>query len=389
MIAIMIATCLSVFFFEIILRFGLFLWFDYNEYYLYYGVRGIYITQGKTAGYYKFRPLSVLRGIRGQSSETASINSLGFRGPEFRLVKPSGVFRVICMGESSTFGFHNGDEGTYPFLLEKLFRQKERQMRVEVINAGFPHYNSGNIVSLLEEELLGYRPDVLTLYAGANEAGWTIQTSALERMMSWLRQRSVAFFWIDQFKYTVERGRVFRRIAKALSRDMDPVEFDGYLSQVAARYRKNVRGIVGFARKNNIAVVLIKQAMTSHWRYAGLSYEGEYRSIMDKFHKRRRLESMEVVLLGHHRLMEELGRIATEERLPMVDNIGIVDQDRRRLASWVHLTEEGNLRLAEALRRRIEGYLDSAERVETRGAMHKLGSELQFARQEGRGALGR
>jgi hypothetical protein len=42
----------------------------------------------------------------------------------------------------------------------------------------------------------------------------------------------------------------------------------------------------------------------------------------------------------------------------MVDNIAIVDQDRRRLASWVHLTEEANLRLAEALKSAIEPYLE-------------------------------
>jgi hypothetical protein len=49
--------------------------------------------------------------------------------------------------------------------------------------------------------------------------------------------------------------------------------------------------------------------------------------------------------------------VAEEEGLPMVDNIAIIDQDRRRLASSVHLTEEGNLRLAEALKSAIEPYV--------------------------------
>jgi hypothetical protein len=60
------------------------------------------------------------------------------------------------MGESSTFGYHNSDTGTYPFLLEQLFRQQPRFANVEVINAGFPYYNSGSIRSLLESELLKY-----------------------------------------------------------------------------------------------------------------------------------------------------------------------------------------------------------------------------------------
>jgi hypothetical protein len=53
------------------------------------------------------------------------------------------------------------------------------------------------------------------------------------------------------------------------------------------------------------------------------------------------------------------------EHLPIVDNIAIVDQDRRRLASWVHLTPEGNERLAEALETVIVPYI---ERTPSAGA---------------------
>jgi len=55
--------------------------------------------------------------------------------------------------------------------------------------------------------------------------------------------------------------------------------------------------------------------------------------------------------------MEELEKIAKEENLPVVDNIKIFDQDRRRLISWVHLTAEANQRLAEALETVIKPYV--------------------------------
>ncbi|MBL7197998.1 MAG: hypothetical protein ISS47_07850, partial [Candidatus Omnitrophica bacterium] len=46
------------------------------------------------------------------------INSLGFRGKEFKKEKGNGVFRIIALGDSCTFGV--GVKGTtYPEILEE------------------------------------------------------------------------------------------------------------------------------------------------------------------------------------------------------------------------------------------------------------------------------
>ena len=78
---------------------------------------------------------------------------------------------------------------------------------------------------------------------------------------------------------------------------------------------------------------------------------------MGKFGAKTFLLPSQLLLIKHHRLIEELETIAKEEGVPVVDNIAIVDQNRRRLASWVHLTEEANLRLAEVLKSEIEPYI--------------------------------
>jgi hypothetical protein len=106
----------------------------------------------------------MLQGAAGQASEKASINSFGFRGPEFPLIKPARVCRIINMGGSSTFGFRNSDRGTYPFQLEELFQQHPSSLKVEVINAGFPYCNTGSMLSLLRDELFHYSLDDFTLY---------------------------------------------------------------------------------------------------------------------------------------------------------------------------------------------------------------------------------
>jgi hypothetical protein len=62
-------------------------------------------------------------------------------------------------------------------------------------------------------------------------------------------------------------------------------------------------------------------------------------------------------VIKHELLLEELEKIAKEETVPVVDNITIVDQDRRHLDSRAHLTEEAKLRLAEALKSEIVPYI--------------------------------
>lgn len=66
------------------------------------------------------------------------INNQGFRGPDFTVAKPPDVTRVLTLGASSTFGYHNRDDETYPYYLEQLLNADGRG-RFEVINFSIPH----------------------------------------------------------------------------------------------------------------------------------------------------------------------------------------------------------------------------------------------------------
>jgi lysophospholipase L1-like esterase len=358
---------------EVGLRIAAFAWYHHSEYHLFYGFHkwvgrvGIDPWSTIDGEYYKFPPNYILKGANGQGLETAAINSHGFRGPEFETVKPRGVFRVVCLGESSTFGYHDRDDETYPFALGRLFAQEK--LRVEVINAGFPYYNSGSILSLLKQEILNYDPDLITLYAGFNDAGWPIRIGPIGHVALWLQSHSITYLLLREQMSSL----AFRAELKVLGKVMpqmlsgDRLQLQKNSQLVAERYQENVRSIVRIAKSRGIWVVLIKQPITAHEHdYISLSYEQEYRSVRDKFEGGGSLPYIDILILRQHRLMEEIEEIAREEKLPVVDNIRIVDQDRRRLTSWVHLTGEANLRLAEALEPVIKPYVlraqDSVER---------------------------
>ena len=68
-------------------------------------------------------------------------NSLGFRGSELPIEKPTGAFRIAFLGGSTTYCQVERDKDTYPYLVEQ-FLHEEGATHVEVINAGASGYTT-------------------------------------------------------------------------------------------------------------------------------------------------------------------------------------------------------------------------------------------------------
>lgn len=363
-------TILVILGLEVLLRVGGFLWHDGSQYYLFYGFHGLVGRVGispwsvNDGSHFKFPPNYVLQGAAGQGAETARTNSLGFRGSDFLPRKPPGTFRIIALGGSSTFGFHNADTETYPYLLQRLLRARYPDRNIEVINAGFPYYNTGSVLSLLRHELLEYEPDVLTLYAAYNDSGWPLEVSAAFRSAVWLQEHSMIYLVLKETVLTDQRmyavlGLLQRWFPSAPDRAM----VEGRAEGIAERYRANVQAIADLARRRGIALILIRQPVTAHPKNPAEypSYQAEHEAVLRKLVEGEPLTNFEVQLLIHRRLIAELDAIARERDLPLVDNIAMVDRDRSRLTTWVHLTAEANLRLAEALAQAMVPYLEERE----------------------------
>jgi lysophospholipase L1-like esterase len=326
-----------------------------SRYYLLYGMHAwtgrVDISPWSTfnGGHYTFPPNYVLRGAAGQGEETASINALGFRGRDFEPRKPPGVFRIVCLGESSTFGFHNSDNGTYPFLLEQALAARGGARSIEVINAGFPYYNSASILSLVRAHVLGWQPDVVTLYAAFNDASWPLEIGATTRLLLWLQQRSIIYLVVKEHVVTDRRVMaVGRWLERRLPAPLDESALERQIERAAARYRHNMSEIIRLLRAQGARVILAKQPMRTG-THRQRTYEAGYQAVREKIRTGRRPSPPERVLLTHHRLIEELEAIGREYGLPVVDNIAIVDAHTDHLATYVHLTEAGNGRFADAL----------------------------------------
>jgi hypothetical protein len=96
------------------------------------------------------------------------INSVGLRNDrEFARPKPTGVFRVLCLGDSHTQGYEVRQEHTYAAVLERFLNANG--LRAEVINAGVSGFGTAEEVAYLEGEGVKWEPDAVVLGFFAND----------------------------------------------------------------------------------------------------------------------------------------------------------------------------------------------------------------------------
>ncbi|MBT4325435.1 MAG: hypothetical protein HOD60_00795, partial [Candidatus Nitrosopelagicus sp.] len=120
-----------------------------------------------------------------QNFETISINSYGFRGSEITLEKPQNTFRIFTVGGSTMMGSGStSDVTTIPGFLQHSFDEVIFNPNIQVINAGISGAWSNTETNLIKNKLLKFKPDLIIVYDGWNDA--TIGSENPDIMMdSW------------------------------------------------------------------------------------------------------------------------------------------------------------------------------------------------------------
>lgn len=96
-----------------------------------------------------------------------SINSEGFRGPEFQVHKTAGRKRLLILGDSVVFGWGAPQNSIFPIYLQKMLDNKH--IECEVIAAGVGSWNTRTEYAFLKKRGVEYSPDILLLVATSND----------------------------------------------------------------------------------------------------------------------------------------------------------------------------------------------------------------------------
>lgn len=97
---------------------------------------------------------------REEFEHAVTIGRSGLRGEEPRPRRPE-TYRIVCLGDSFTFGLGVRDDETYPRLLEQRLADRFPGIDVQVLNAGVPGYGTADELRFLESRIDLLDPDLV------------------------------------------------------------------------------------------------------------------------------------------------------------------------------------------------------------------------------------
>jgi hypothetical protein len=266
-------------------------------------------------------------------------NSLGFRGPEITLRKPKGVYRIACIGGSSTYGHGPSSEHTtWPRLIETKLRKAYPGKPIQVINCGASGYSTFENMPNLALRIVDLQPDLIIIYQSINDmhcgvwpeeykrdnrhwrAVFHIPTkSDLERVL----EHSMTFLvyrWL--FTDYMTMGDLAKATIVNFPQEYMPEKW--HPEEIECFYR-NLRIMVSVAREFGAEVLLSTQACyTRH-----LPYKSERQSMV--------------------RHGQAIKYVANRYQCYFVDNASeeLMPKDPELFTKTVHLTDKGTQRLSD------------------------------------------
>jgi len=285
-----------------------------------------------------------------------SHNSLGYRNDEFSLEKPSGVYRIVALGGSSTYDVSIEDNATtFTAQLERLLKEDYGYQNVQVINAGVPGYNTWEILVNLEFRVLDLDPDLVIIYENTNDVharmvepsayrgddlgrrqAWHVPPVALwehsallrivSRMMNMSRQVGIDDF-VSSPTY-VSWPYEYRLIED----NLDPAEI--LKENPPIYFRRNLENMSAIAKDHDVTILL------TTWAYS--PYMQDY-------------ASQDYYQHGFKENNDVLKEVAVEQQVPIFDFAALMPQDAKYWADGRHVNEAGALVKARLFAEYIHG----------------------------------
>jgi lysophospholipase L1-like esterase len=191
-----------------------------------------------------------------------STNAQSFRADYPIGTKPAGTFRIVCLGDSVTFGYrvppvwperprdYNPEWQPYPMLLEKELRNANPDRRIEVFPMAVPGYTSHQGLAWLRRDIGYLKPDVVIASFGWNDASLS---DAPDRETIDTRWSPVAIRWL------IDHSQAFAHATRWLrSRNQVKPVVHTPVSRVSQQeYVDNFNAIVQLAKDHGAAVIVI------------------------------------------------------------------------------------------------------------------------------------
>ena len=289
-------------------------------------------------------------------------NALGYAGDDFPIAKPPGEVRVLCMGDSCTFGEGVGPNEAYPAKLAALLQARLPRRRIRVINAGVNGYSSHQGLQWFRSEAVQLAPEVVTIFYGWNDH-WLSRIGGPDKDMSGSRLEVVrcALSRIRLFEFGVLAWHRARRTAnmpfveepeRPAPRPQRPAKPQPKptrpLRVSLIDYEANLRAFVALCRSIRAEAVLM--TAPSYLALADVrTFPESARDVTDR-------ASVAELQALHESYNAAVRKVARAERVPLVDLCAVFAQASDPAANFrdlprdfVHPSAEGFGCIANAL----------------------------------------
>lgn len=300
-------------------------------------------------GYDGSHPYNVFHNVSGwelmpgYSVAGVRINPFGFRGDDFPKREESGKRRILCLGDSCTFGVA-GDEAPYPYQLQQSLDEMGLDTAYRTINAGIEGHSSINALLRLPR-LLKYQPEVLVVYLGWNDM-WTSNP----RQYPDLRKKTRSYWTYGNGAPTpslLVNAAIERMGIHPTQPPVSSFDLEGFSP---TNFEYNIQQIIRLALKERVRVVL-----TTLPTLVSVQTQQPSLRILEKLHYPAFFEQGDLDSLRrlHGVYDSAIRRLAMEEDVDLIDlnsAFDSVDGDRGLYFSdtW-HPTLEGSQIIATSL----------------------------------------
>ena len=270
------------------------------------------------------------------------INSLGFRGQEFPVQKGAGTFRIVAMGDSTTFGYGETSASPYPVQLQIALDQRTAAcgQRYEVINAGVEGYAARNVLARLEKEVLTLAPDLLIVYVGWNDLFGLDPEDRLPTVNpnSWFNR-----FLRRSYLLQAATKVVFRTILP-LREEVTPERIARYQSFMPTPFLEDYRRIVRTARARGVAI-----AVTTLPSVLGAESWEENRGILHYPAFTARPELLRILWERYNQAIRGLAAEMNVPLLGLAEGIRRIQDGRTLFIDTLHFNTPGYRAVAEVM----------------------------------------
>jgi len=194
-------------------------------------------------------------------------NSAHFIGGEISKGKGSNTFRVMLLGDSSPvgLGLSSYQQSFGELLRERLSRQYPDKT-IELVNAAVSGYTSEQILCFMESEGWSYRPDLVLVYCGNNDASVSGDRADRELIQ---KQQMVS---VRRTLNRLTLYRVLRNVIVGAVKNDDGKHGALKVRVGPERYKENMTRLARQCRDKNCPLMVLKPPVPYLWP-AGLQFK--------------------------------------------------------------------------------------------------------------------